>query len=328
MKLSKKRATAALVAGAFVLAPALSSGADGAAGTGAARASSVDAAKRGDATLRMSTLIGMDVRNRAGDKLGEVKDAIVNTTTGEVQYIVLSSGGVLGIGDRLFAMPLSQARPDDKGRLVVDVDKKRLESAPSFESGRWPDWNDKSYRERIDRQYASTAADANARYRRASDVVKAKVRDVRGGDIGHVKDMVVDIPASRIDYVIVEFDRAWTPDDKPVALPMSAFADGTTARRTADAEASAPPRNPPPALALTNPSGEPTQGTASAVEPPEGVRARPPALDPAPDAAPRPIERRPLPTTTSYADDENLVYKGTREELLRAPAFDESRLPR
>jgi hypothetical protein len=58
------------------------------------------------------------------------------------------------------------------------------------------------------------------------------------------------------------------------------------------------------------------------------VETRTPAIDPSPDAGPRPIGRRPLPTTRSYADDENLVYQGTREELLRAPAFDDRRLPR
>ena len=40
-----------------------------------------------------------------------------------------------------------------------------------------------------------------------------------------------------------------------------------------------------------------------------------------------PIEPEPLKTTTSYADDEGLVFKGTREQLVDAPEFDRKRFP-
>jgi sporulation protein YlmC with PRC-barrel domain len=268
---------------------------------------------------RISKLIGMNVQDREGKSLGEIKDVVIDANTGEIKYAVLSAGGTLGIGEKRYAMSLARAKPDGKGKLVADFDRAALESAPAFDAP----------------QPAASAAPADvkreaathARFRRASDVMKTKVRDSRGGTVGSVEDMLVDVQANRVKSVVVKFDRAWSPNDKLVALPMSAFADGATAAEpaTAMASASAPPRNTAPSLALLNPSGEPSQGTASAVNPPDAVRTRPPAIEAKPGADVQALERKPLQTTTSYADDENLVYKGTREQLVNAPAFDAKR---
>ena len=76
------------------------------AGTTSSPASST---ARADAThqVRVSKLIGMDVYSQSGQRLGDVKDVIVDTNSGRVHYAILSLGGFLGLGDKLFAIPLS-----------------------------------------------------------------------------------------------------------------------------------------------------------------------------------------------------------------------------
>jgi hypothetical protein len=148
------------------------------------------------------------------------------------------------------------------------------------------------------------------------------------GDVGKVKDLVVDLVGSRVRYVVVDFYRAWTPNDKLVALPPTAFADGasTSAWQPPAAEGAGAPRNAPPALALVNP-GEPTKGTASAVNPEESLATRPLPVDPNRRATIQALPHEPLPSTTSYADDEALVFRGAREGLHDAPAFDPAHYP-
>ena len=275
--------------------------------------------------LRVSKLIGMSARDRSGEAVGEVKDVVIDTNTGRAHYLVLASGGALGIGEKLHAVPLSRARLDGSRSLALDLAKADLTPSAAFDSSRLPDANVPRVGLQGDR--SGDAGQANARYRRASDVLKAKVRDSHGGTIGKVDDLLLDVSGSRVQQVVVKFDRAWNPNDKLLSLPMSSFADGATFSFKAPvASGAAPPRNPPPPLALLNPSGEPTKGTASAVNPPGSVETRPPAAAAARDAPAQPIERQPLKTTTSYADDESLVFKGTREQLRDAPAFDASRM--
>jgi len=297
----------------------------------AAEASPSTATPASGPEMRMSKLIGANVVDPSGKALGEVKDVIVDTNTGRVHYAVLSFGGFLGIGDKLFAMPLSSVKVDGQGRLVVDATKESLASAPSFESSRWPDWNSSAFPRVPDERDATSATAAaerrDARFRRASDVLKAQVRDANAADIGNIEDMVVDLGDARVRYVVVKFDRAWNPDDKLVALPMNQLAAVSTAPPVRnDLDSASAPRNPPGALSLETPSG-PSKGTASAVNPPGSLETRPPAVDPAAGAGVQRMERRPLGTTTSYADDEDLRYKGTREQLREAPAFDTRQYP-
>ena len=55
--------------------------------------------------LSSSSFAGPDVKNLVGENLGEVKELMINTNTGKVEYAVLSFGGFLGMGDKYFAVP-------------------------------------------------------------------------------------------------------------------------------------------------------------------------------------------------------------------------------
>ena len=273
--------------------------------------------------VRASKLLGRAVRASGGGNLGKISDLIVDSSNGRVHYAVLSVGGFLGMGDKQFAVPLSALEVDRRGELTIHADRDRLQSAPTIDAGRWPDWSDR--RRELNRD---GPGEANGRFRRASDIIRTKVMDTHGGDVGKVKDLVVDLGSSRVRYVVVDFDRAWTPNDKLVALPPTAFADGasTSAWQPPEAEGAGAPRNAPPALALLNP-GEPTKGTASAVNPEGSLATRPLPVDPNRGATIEALPHEPLKTTTSYADDEALVFRGTREGLRDAPAFDPARYP-
>lgn len=58
------------------------------------------------------TLIGNDVCNRKGEKLGDIKEIMLDTSNGNVCYAVMSFGGFLGMGDKLFAVPWNALKLD------------------------------------------------------------------------------------------------------------------------------------------------------------------------------------------------------------------------
>ena len=92
-----------------------------------------------------SELVGMNVLSSEGEKLGKIEDIVVHPG-GEVAYAVLSFGGWMGVGDKLFAMPWTVLRPmepdatkkDSQRALVLPVTKERLKSAPGFDKQSWP----------------------------------------------------------------------------------------------------------------------------------------------------------------------------------------------
>ena len=89
--------------------------------------------------ISSSTITGQNVYNMKDENIGDIKDLMIDPSNSEVVYAVLSFGGFLGIGNKLFAIPLQSfkySESDDKMRL--DVNKEKLENAPSFDDDNWP----------------------------------------------------------------------------------------------------------------------------------------------------------------------------------------------
>lgn len=93
---------------------------------------------------RASKIIGTKVKNPKGENLGDIKDLVIDPENGQVVYGVVSFGGVLGMGDKLFAIPwdaISWNR--DNKYYVLDLDKETLKKAPGFDKKHWPDTSNK-----------------------------------------------------------------------------------------------------------------------------------------------------------------------------------------
>jgi sporulation protein YlmC with PRC-barrel domain len=89
--------------------------------------------------MSASTLIGDKVVNSMGENLGKIEEIMLDAHSGRVAYAVLSFGGILGMGDKLFAIPWHALRLDpDNHQFIFDVDKERLENAPGFDKDHWP----------------------------------------------------------------------------------------------------------------------------------------------------------------------------------------------
>ena len=92
---------------------------------------------------------GTAVYNRAGEKLGTVSHFMVGKRNGRVEYAVMSFGGLFGMGANYHPLPWDVLDYDtDKGGYVVDLDKDRLEGAPSFARDQEPSW-DRDYGTRV-----------------------------------------------------------------------------------------------------------------------------------------------------------------------------------
>jgi len=98
--------------------------------------------------VKVSDLLGKDVYNKTDDDLGDIKEIVVDPQRSRLNYFVLSSGGFLGLGDKLFAIPwdeLDIAKKENKIRAVLNVDKARLENSPEYKESDWVKMSDPAY---------------------------------------------------------------------------------------------------------------------------------------------------------------------------------------
>lgn len=104
--------------------------------------------------LSSSTLTNDDVVDPDGEKLGTLKDIMIDLPSGEVAYAVLARGGFGGMGQKLFAVPWRMLSVDGDNRcLVLDVDATVLDDSPGFDPENWPEFSDADWRAGIDRHF-------------------------------------------------------------------------------------------------------------------------------------------------------------------------------
>lgn len=106
--------------------------------------------------LSASSLCGDEVKNLKGESLGEIKEFMIDVQTGKVDYAVLSVGGFMGLGDKLFAVPWEALRVNEQDKCFeMSIDKEQLEKAPGFDKDSWPDQHDPSWEEKVRNYYAN-----------------------------------------------------------------------------------------------------------------------------------------------------------------------------
>lgn len=110
----------------------------------------------GPRLMGADTLSGNDVYNEQGEDLGDIKEIMLNVSTGQISYAVLSYGGFLGMGEKLFAVPWNALKLDTVNkRFTLNVQKDRLENAPGFNSDSWPNMSDQTWAEGIHTYYGT-----------------------------------------------------------------------------------------------------------------------------------------------------------------------------
>ena len=107
-----------------------------------------------DRLIASNKVEGTAVYNRQGERLGEVYNFMVDKYSGQVAYAVMSFGGFLGIGGSYHPLPWKVLDYDTRmGGYVVDLDKDKLQGAPSFTRDETPDWGNRDWGTRVHDYY-------------------------------------------------------------------------------------------------------------------------------------------------------------------------------
>ncbi len=107
---------------------------------------SYDGKGPGPSLMGADTLIGEDVYNHLDEDLGDIKEIMIDMRSGKIAYAVLSFGGFLGLGEKLFAVPWNALTLDTVNkRFILKVEKERLKNAPGFDEDDWPDMADQTW---------------------------------------------------------------------------------------------------------------------------------------------------------------------------------------
>lgn len=110
----------------------------------------------GPSLMGADTLLGNDVYNNDGEDLGDIKEFMIDMASGKVAYAVLSYGGLMGMGDKLFAVPWAALALDTENkRFTLNTRKDALKDAPGFDKDDWPLMSDQTWANGVHKFYGT-----------------------------------------------------------------------------------------------------------------------------------------------------------------------------
>jgi sporulation protein YlmC with PRC-barrel domain len=96
--------------------------------------------------LTASTIIGDRIENTQGEHVGDIKDIMLDVRQGNIAYIVMEHAGILGLNEKLFAIPYHALKLDQVNqKFIINGDKELFENAPGFDKEHWPGTNTHAY---------------------------------------------------------------------------------------------------------------------------------------------------------------------------------------
>jgi sporulation protein YlmC with PRC-barrel domain len=87
---------------------------------------------------RTHDLIGKEVKNTQGEKLGVIHDIVLTPDYQSVSYVALSYGGAFSASSRLYAIPWQALHIGPKGEVTISATKDQFTRAPGFTNRNWP----------------------------------------------------------------------------------------------------------------------------------------------------------------------------------------------
>lgn len=82
--------------------------------------------------IRGSRVIGTDIYNTDGDKIGEIEDVMLDKMSDNIMFAVVGFGGILGLGEKFHAIPWKTLDyQKETGGYVVPFSRDQLEAAPA-----------------------------------------------------------------------------------------------------------------------------------------------------------------------------------------------------
>ncbi len=208
---------------------------------------------------KSSVLIGTEVRNYQGEKLGNLSELAIDVESGRVVNAIVSIGGFLGVGDTLIAIPPGALHPDPTHKIIqLDADKAKLKAAPAFELSKWTEsfesnrvselyryygqqpyfrWRDgtnapntvenRNRKENANRSvYPPQSSNWSTRLghvSRATKLVGMPVNNRQSEKLGKVDALLVDLQAGRVVAVILSSGGFLGLGDELSAVPPAAL---------------------------------------------------------------------------------------------------------
>ncbi len=179
---------------------------------------------------RASNLMGKPLRNVQGEKIGTIYDLVLTEDFDNVSYAAIATGGFIGVGKQLHAVPWSAIQLGINDSITAPVSKSEWQQARGFSENYWPTegyprWAGRPGERTEEVTYGAQTAEQqrDVQNRRVSRIRGMIVRESQGRSAGVVRDLVVAMGTGRLAYGIVSYGGLAGVGQRYSAVPGDAM---------------------------------------------------------------------------------------------------------
>jgi sporulation protein YlmC with PRC-barrel domain len=188
--------------------------------------------------LRSEKVLRSKVVGSSGDRVGDINDLLIARHTGRVAYALVGSGGVLGIGERVVAVPFKALTWRENDRAFgLPMSKEQLNDAPSIERDEWKMLAEapraqashhyfnipQEPADRPDNSRRSSLSESEWPLLRVTDIDGQKLMSSSGEELGKVDGLILDAVSARIAFAVVTFGGTLGFGAERAPLPWAYF---------------------------------------------------------------------------------------------------------
>jgi sporulation protein YlmC with PRC-barrel domain len=183
--------------------------------------------------LPTTTIKGSKVTNVSEEHLGMLEEMMIDPDNGKIAYAVLSFGGFLGIGNKLFAIPW-EVLESSRGDYILRIEKSVLEKMEGFDKEEWSLTRDelaKVYAHFEIQPYWETKMGIveetqdmdNEIFLSTTTIKGSQVINVKKEHLGKIEELMIDVGMGRIAYEVLSFGGFLGIGNKLFAIPWEAL---------------------------------------------------------------------------------------------------------
>lgn len=172
--------------------------------------------------IKYSEIEDTTIVNHADEELGYIWDFAIDPSNGQVSYAAVSFGGWLGMGDKLFAIPMSALHVTGKDRIILDVTKQELKTAKGFNQENWPTHPSSRWMKDQDKQKQDRSRKITSIVK-ASDLIDLDVKGAQDEELGEINDLYIDPDDSRVAYSVLSHGGWMGISDELIAIPWESL---------------------------------------------------------------------------------------------------------
>ncbi len=174
---------------------------------------------------RASHVMHARVKSPEGKTLGRVHDLVLTPDLHGISYVALSSGGILGIGSTMHAVPWSSLTESVNNTYVAPISEQQFKQSPGFRPAYWPSSAEEAGLAVSMGTSGGRVAGASAdvQDRRFTHIRGSTVKASDGKSAGKVQDLLIVMDNGRIAYTIVSYGGIVGFGARFAAVPQSAI---------------------------------------------------------------------------------------------------------